>query len=140
LPAKPAYGFGYGLSYARFTYANGKLSGDVDAYQPVVVSADVTNASTREADEVVECDLIPKARPSAPLRKLVAFEKVHLAAGQTRTVTLSLDARTLSLVDAAGNRHVEPGDYALFVGGSLPQHRKGIELPLHVERAVEVAP
>ena len=137
---RPAYGFGFGLSYASFAYAHAQLKGDPDTSLPVTVSADVTNTSARDADEVVECYLIPKARPGVPLRKLVAFEKVHLAAGQTRTVSLVLDARTLSLVDAQGKRHVEPGDYTLFLGGSQPETSLGVSLPLHVERLVEVAP
>ena len=147
---KPAYPFGFGLSYARFTYANGKLEGDLTTGQPITLSVDVTNATRfasldpttdgREADEVVECYLIPHGVAGAPLRKLVGFQKVHLAPGQTRTVSLTLDARALSLVDSAGNRSVEPGVYRLFIGGSQPEHGKGVELPLHVQHRIDVTP
>jgi beta-glucosidase len=137
---QPAYGFGYGLSYASFNYTNGKLSGELTADKSVVASVDVTNTSTREADEVVECYLLPKGKTDAPLRKLVAFDKVHLAAGQKRTVSLQLDARALSLVDAEGNRHVEPGSYTLFIGGSQPDKQHGFTLDLELNQRLDVAP
>jgi beta-glucosidase len=137
---QPAFGFGFGLSYAHFTYANAQLAGTLMAAEPITVRADVTNTSARAADEVVECYLIPQPGPDVPLRKLVGFAKVHLDAGQTRTVSLALDARALSLVDAAGNRHVEPGASTLFLGGGQPGQGSGVEVSLHVEHAIDLAP
>jgi len=43
-------------------------------------------------------------------------------------------------VDSAGNRSVEPGVYRLFIGGSQPEHGKGVELPLHVQHRIDVTP
>jgi beta-glucosidase len=45
---------------------------------------------------------------------------VHLAPGQSRQLTFTLNPRDLSLVDEGGKRSVQPGDYSIFVGGSQP--------------------
>jgi beta-glucosidase len=138
---KPLYPFGFGLSYAHFTYSKPALvHTQLTADTPLEVSVDVTNASGPTGDEVVQCYLVPKNEPGTPLRKLVGFEKVRLAAGQTRTVPLQFDARTLSLVDAEGHRRVEPGDYTLYLGGSQPGDGAGLSLPLHIDQTIEMAP
>ena len=55
-----------------------------------------------------------------PKLELDGFERVNLAAGETKHVTFRLDPRQLSMVDAEGNRSVQPGSYSLAVGGAQP--------------------
>jgi beta-glucosidase len=45
---------------------------------------------------------------------------VHLKAGASRAVTLEVDARAQSQVDAEGRRSVRSGTYTLHVGGGQP--------------------
>jgi beta-glucosidase len=71
-------------------------------------------------DEVVEAYL-KTPQVDGPLRSLVGFERVHLGPGESRVVPLEISARSLSSVDAQGDRSVLPGSYSLAVGGAQPQ-------------------
>jgi beta-glucosidase len=123
---KPLYGFGYGLSYTKFAYSNLKLSSNtVNAGDSLTVEADIRNAGSMDGDEVAELYLVPPASDLAPLRELESFERIHLAAGETKHVQFMLDPRRLSEVDAQGKRSVQPGTYSVFVGGQQPASDAG---------------
>jgi beta-glucosidase len=118
---EPLYGFGYGLSYAKFEYSNLKLSSAaLKAGDALGVDADVRNTSEREGDEVVELYLSFSQSAAAPLRALRGFTRVHLGAGAAQHVHFALDARDLSEVDDKGDRIVAPGAYRISVGGGQP--------------------
>ncbi len=118
---KPLYPFGYGLSYSTFKYDGIKLSAsELSAGDPLSVEVDVKNASSREGDEVAELYLTFPGVPGAPLRALRGFTRVHLGAGESRHLTLTLRPRDLSLVNALGDRVVAPGSYKVSVGGGQP--------------------
>ncbi len=118
----PLYGFGYGLSYASFAYSNLKLSTqNVQAGDPLTVEADVRNTSKVAGDEVAELYLKAPASATAPLQALSGFQRIHLAAGETRHLTFTLNPRNLSLVTATGAHTILPGAYTVSVGGSQPE-------------------
>jgi beta-glucosidase len=117
----PLYGFGDGLSYTTFAYSGAKLSsGTLNAGDPLEVSVKVANTGKVAGDEVVEVYLVPPASDVAPKRELVGFARTHLAAGASKDVTVTIGPRQLSLVDAEGNRAIQPGEYRVFVGGRQP--------------------
>ena len=121
---KPLYPFGYGLSYTRFAYSKLELSKpSIEAGEPLTVSAEVANTGTREGDEVVQLYLgfprFPRL-PGAPRHALRGFTRIHLKAGESRTVRFTLEDRDLSHVDEAGIRKVAAGSYRVFVGGGQP--------------------
>ena len=117
----PLWPFGHGLSYTRFGYGSPVLSHvRLAAGEALTVGVDVRNDGDRAGDEVVQAYLEPPASALAPKRALVAFRRVHLLAGESRRVEMVIDARALSSVDALGARAVEPGHYALTVGGGQP--------------------
>ncbi|ADW71213.1 glycoside hydrolase family 3 C-terminal domain-containing protein [Granulicella tundricola] len=119
--AKPLFEFGYGLSYTTFTYSNIKLSTQtLHAGDPLTVEADVRNTGRVAGDEVAELYLTPPHTAVSPQRALSAFTRVHLAPGELRHVTFTLDPRTLSQVDEKGARAVTPGNYTLSVSGTQP--------------------
>jgi beta-glucosidase len=140
----PLYPFGYGLSYTRFAYTAARLSTTtVQAGKPLTLTVDITNRGQRDGTETVEVYLVPThtdATSLAPLRSLVAFEKVTLRPGDTKTVTTTIDPRQLSLVSADGTRTIQPGDYKLFVGGSQPTPGIGIVLPFTIAGSITLAP
>jgi beta-glucosidase len=118
---KPLYAFGYGLSFASFAYSNLRLSAEkLEAGQPLTVEADVRNAAGITGDEVAELYLEYPQSPSAPLRALKSFERLHLAPGETRHVVFKLNPRELSQVTEKGEHRIMPGSYTVFVGGSQP--------------------
>jgi beta-glucosidase len=127
---KPLWGFGHGLSYTRFGYAT-KSALSVTAGQSLTVTTRVTNTGARAGDEVVQLYLVPPttraASSTAPVlqRQLAGFDRVTLKPGQSRDVTMPVDARTMSLVARDGTRSVVPGAYRLFVGGGQPGDAPG---------------
>jgi beta-glucosidase len=115
------YRFGDGQSYTTFTYSNIKLSTKtLKAGTPLTVEADIHNTGTRAGDEVAELYLTPPQTEVSPKLALAGFTRLHLAPGETRHITLTLDPRTLSQVDAQGNRAITPGTYTLHLAGSQP--------------------
>jgi beta-glucosidase len=116
LEKTPLYSFGYGLSYTTFDYANLVVASDRKT-----ISVAVQNSGGRPGDEVVEAYVIPRGLPAyAPRRWLTAFERVSLAPGERRTVTLPLGPRALSFVDDRGVWRPLPGDADVAVGGGQP--------------------
>ncbi len=118
---QPLYGFGYGLSYTSFVFSPLKLSSkSVQAGQPLTVQAEVKNTGQVAGDEVAELYLAPPQNSLSPQRQLVGFARVHLQPGEVKPVSITLDPRAMSVVDAAGNRAMKAGSYSLFLGGSQP--------------------
>ncbi|HEX2872372.1 MAG TPA: glycoside hydrolase family 3 C-terminal domain-containing protein [Polyangiaceae bacterium] len=127
LAAEPLFPFGFGLSYTRFEYSQLELStteADVSADLQIEVSVTVTNTGLRASDEVVQ--LYVKDLESSvvvPHHELRGVERLHLAAGAARRIHFPLSAKSLSLIDNAGDRLLEPGAFRIFVGGSQPDPR-----------------
>ncbi len=118
---KPLYKFGDGLSYSHFVYSGLKLSASrLAAGATLTVETDVTNAGKVAGDEVAELYLTPPTSSVTPALALEGFQRVHLAAGETRHLTFTLDPRQLSEVDEKGVRAVAPGSYSVSLGGSQP--------------------
>lgn len=115
----PLFPFGFGLGYAQFEL--GGLSVDDSAFEAdgaVSVEATVSNVSDREGAAVVQLYVSDDAASDPrPAKELKAFAKVKLAAGESRQVTLTLDARAFAFFRPQA-RHwlVEDGSFTLRVG------------------------
>jgi beta-glucosidase len=117
----PLYPFGYGLSYSKFEYSNLKVAKSVKAGQSITVTADVTNVSKIAGDEVVQLYLSDtNASVPVPIRNLVGVERINLKAGEKRSVTFTINPRQMSVILDNGKRVIEPGDFAVSVGGKQP--------------------
>ena len=118
---QPLYPFGYGLSFSSFNYSDAKITpAQVGAGTPVTASVHVTNSSPVAGDEVVELYLSHPGIDGAPIRSLAGFQRVHLAASGSQTVTFTLHDRELSTVDDKGVRSVVPGTVEVWIGGGQP--------------------
>jgi len=114
LPETPLFAFGEGLSYTNFAYSNLRLDADARS-----VSVSLQNAGDRAGAETVQVYLRDQVSSVlTPVKRLVAFEKVRLEAGETREVVFSLCREDFSLVLPNERRVVEPGRFTVFVGGS----------------------
>lgn len=121
--------FGYGLSYTDFTYSNmkvtvnGKNVADVDVIKEtdeIIVSADITNTGNCDGAEIVQLyiknPVVYEIRPEKELRD---FAKVFLKAGETKTVTFTLNARAFSYYETRiHDWYAESGDYEILLASS----------------------
>jgi beta-glucosidase len=115
---EPLYPFGYGLSYSSFTYSGASVTPEsTDASSSVVARVVVTNSSSIPGDEVVQLYVSHAGVDGAPLRSLAGFQRVHVAAHASQTVSFTLGPRELSVVDANGVRQVPAGPVDFWVGG-----------------------
>lgn len=121
--------FGYGLSYTDFTYSNMKVTvnsknaTDVDVIKEtdeIIVSADITNTGNCDGAEIVQLyiknPVVYEIRPEKELRD---FAKVFLKAGETKTVTFTLNARAFSYYETRiHDWYAESGDYEILLASS----------------------
>jgi beta-glucosidase len=116
----PLYPFGFGLSYTTFSISNLQVPASAQAGSPVTVTFDVTDTGSMEGAEVAQLYVSdPSAKATRPERELKGFQKVRLAPGETRHVTLTLDARAFSYWDEANHKWtIDPGKFVIRVGNS----------------------
>lgn len=120
IDSNPAYPFGYGLSYSKFGYSNLKVSSNSFTKDgKLTVSVDVTNNSAVDGKEVVQLYIHDHfGSVTRPVKELKGFELTEIKAGQTKTVTFTIDEKTILFYTANNKWEAEPGDFTVFVGGS----------------------
>ena len=138
----PLFPFGFGLSYTTFKYDNLKVApaavvaapaaGAVAAGPHFDVSFDVTNTGTRAGAAVPQVYVGEvQAKVARPAKELKGFAKVMLQPGETRRVTIPLDARSLAYYDVAGKGwRADAGTFKVLVGSSSAQIELTGELKL----------
>jgi beta-glucosidase len=127
------YPFGFGLSYSHFEYGRPEVSAvKVKAGESLTVKVKLKNTSAVDGDEVAQLYVTPPRTEVSPQLALEGFERVHLAAGESREVTFTLDPRALSEVDAKGVRRETGGEYTISLGGSQPERNDGNTVRLRV--------
>lgn len=128
---KPAFAFGHGLSYTSFGYAG--LSARA-ATKAITASFTVRNTGQRRGAAVAQV-YAEGSGWEAP-RRLVGFQKVDLAPGQSKPVTLTIDPRLLADFDAdAKCWRLAPGSYRLTLGGSSAEAAASATLTLTAAHA-----
>lgn len=115
---EPLFPFGHGLGYSTFAMEPRSVDGDTGSV--VRVAVDVRNTGARQGSTVVQCYVEPPVGgPDRPVRTLQAFAKLQLAAGDSSTVVLELEARAFSVWDVDTHRWLVPGGvYRVLVGSS----------------------
>ena len=113
IPKEPMYWFGHGLSYSNFVYGDIRKVSD----SPLVFEVDVTNDSPRDGKETVHWYVSdPVCSVTRPYKELKFFEKRLIRSGATETFRFEVDKlRDLGYIDAAGDRHFEPGLFEILV-------------------------
>ena len=116
---EPQFPFGFGLTYTQFVLSDVALTQDSgDAVAQVTVT--VTNTGEREGAEVVQLYIHDvESSVFRPEKELKGFQKVHLAAGASRTITLTIQPQDLQFFDTKENVwRAEPGQFEALVGTS----------------------
>ena len=93
----------------------------------VILRDDVKNTGAMDGDEVVEVYLTQPKASATPLRQLVGFKRLHLKAGDSAHISMTIEPRSLGQVDDTGNRVILPGDYSVSLGGAQPQDSAAVQ-------------
>jgi len=116
-PASPLYSFGYGLSFSSFKYTDLKANLTEADDLNLSVSVNVKNESDRDGDEVVQLYLRDDVSSVVtPVEQLKAFSRIHIKAGERKTVSFVLHKNDLSLLNQQMQKVVEAGNFTLRVG------------------------
>jgi len=122
---EPLYKFGHGLSYTRFGYSNLLIKDSIKLGEPLQISIDVKNTGEIDGDEVVQVYVKDiEASVRVPIQSLQGFKRVHLKAGETRTISFTLKAKQLALLTDDYQWTVESGVFNIAVGGRQPNARE----------------
>jgi beta-glucosidase len=117
---KPAYEFGFGLSYTKFEYSGLKVaSPDFKGKQTVTVT--VKNIGSIAGREVVQLYVsAPASKIDKPKSELKGFDKTRLLnPGESETITMALNARDLSSFNTAASAWIaDAGKYDVLIGAS----------------------
>ena len=121
----PLYAFGHGLSYTTFTYSDFEATGG----ETVTASFTVTNTGEREGADVPQVYLT--AAPGERRMRLLGFERVALAPGESRRVSVTADARLLARFDGGKQQwRIDGGDHEITLAhaADAPVERVAVRL------------
>jgi beta-glucosidase len=113
----PEYPFGFGLSYTQFAYSGLAVTSDqIRPGEQLTVSAKITNAGAREADEIVQLytrNLVGSV--TRPVRELKGFRRIRLKPGESKTVEFTLGTKDLAYYNAQMQLVTEPGKFHVWI-------------------------
>jgi len=114
----PLFPFGWGLSYTQFDYSGLQLSsGKLDAAGRLTVRVTVKNTGSRDGKHTVELYTHEHYASITPnMKRLRAFKKIFLKAGQSQTVSFTLDKTDIAFVNERLHTVTEPGDFDVMIG------------------------
>ncbi|MGA2075381.1 MAG: glycoside hydrolase family 3 C-terminal domain-containing protein [Terriglobia bacterium] len=112
---EPLFPFGFGLSYTAFSYS----SLEVTPGAQIGVRFTVTNTGSRPGTEIAQVYATLPSSAGEPFKRLVGWEMVSLAAGESKAVSLTLEPKYLSIFNVdKENWELTRGEYKISVGGS----------------------
>ena len=136
---QPLFPFGFGLSYTTFKYANLEIHPVSNAGNASYdVGFDVTNTGQRAGADVAQL-YVSEEHPKVarPAQELKGFSRVALDPGQTRHVTIQLDARSFSWYDVkAKSWHADKGSFTVHVSRSSADPQ--LEGKIYLDKALSL--
>ena len=120
LTGQPLFPFGFGLSYSTFSYSDLQvLPNPMASGGTATVRFTVRNTGNRAGDDVVQMYIRDElASTSRPVMELKGFQRIHLAPGESTTVTFELSSEHLQMLNQEMEWVVEPGTFRIMVGRS----------------------
>jgi beta-glucosidase len=123
----PLYGFGYGLSYTTFKYDALKVTPTVKKDSELTLTVRITNTGKIEGEEVPQLYIMNQdSGIKTPLKSLKGFERIHLKAKESKTITFKLLPEDLSYVTEDGTLKPYSDKIKIAVGGCQPDEKNKI--------------
>lgn len=123
---EPLYPFGYGLSYTTFEYGEISLSSTtMNNEESITASVTVRNTGSSDGAEVVQLyirDLVGSI--TRPVKELKGFEKAHIKAGESKTITFEITPEMLKFYNYDMDFVNEPGEFEVMIGGNSRDTQK----------------
>ena len=114
---EPLFAFGHGLSYTSFAYSG--ASTQVDGGGNVTVSFTLKNTGKVAGAEVAQVYAALPSDPVEPPKRLIGWQKVQLAPGESKSVSVTVKAERLAVWDIAQHQWTRPaGRFTFSVGNS----------------------
>jgi len=112
------YPFGFGLSYTSFSYGDIRLDADQMAQNgKIKATVTIKNTGSRDGDEIAQLYISDcVASISRPVKELKGFQRIHLAAGESKDVTFDVTPELLKYYDSNLNYVLDPGEFLLMIG------------------------
>ena len=117
-PDEPLFAFGFGLSYTRFDLTALELPQRVGRADSLTIRARLTNRGSLAGDEVPQLYIRPRVSPTVTGKRLQAYRRVHLTAGESRDIEFTLPAKSLAVLDAKDQWALQSGIYEVTLGTS----------------------
>ncbi len=136
---KPAYEFGYGLSYTNFAYSDVKLSSS-KFKKEITATVEITNSGKSPGKEVVQLYIsAPTDVLDKPAMELKGFGKTKLLQpGESQTLTFTITADKLASFNTERTSWIaDAGTYTLKVGASSADIKSSKDFKLSKEIVVE---
>jgi len=133
---QPLFDFGFGLSYSHFKLEGLELPARLAADGTLTVRARLTNTSNRAGDEVPQLYVRPRVASTVSGKRLVAYRRVHLGAGETRTIEFAVPAGRLAVLDSGNRWTPAPGTWEVTLGNSA---RGGLSGTFELANSVRAA-
>jgi beta-glucosidase len=134
----PAFPFGHGLSYTTFEIESASVDEAVVSVDATItLRARVSNTGERAGTCVPQLYLTdPVASVTRPVRQLIAFTRVDLAAGETRVVEFEVHTDMAAFTGRDLRRRVEPGDLTLTVARSAGDRGVAVQVTLQGDERI----
>jgi beta-glucosidase len=124
---QPLFAFGYGLSYTTFAYSGLKVDSSAKT-----VRFTIKNTGSRPGTEIAEVYARLPQGADEPYKRLVGWKRVELAAGESRTVTVTIDTRPLqSFNETNESWNLATGAYQVMIGPSSDNTPLTASLAIH---------
>jgi len=136
---KPAYEFGFGLSYTTFSYGKVKVSSD-NFLGKITASLNITNTGSVPGKEVVELYLAaPKGKLDKPSEELKGFAKTRtLKPGESETISITLTPKDLASYNTDSSAWIaDAGEYTVKIGASSLDIKQKASFSLKKDLVVE---
>ncbi|MBB3697804.1 beta-glucosidase BglX [Flammeovirga yaeyamensis] len=126
IPHEPLYPFGYGLSYAKFSY--GEIELDKPQFsmnEELTASIEVTNMGEVEGTETVQMYIRDNVcQITRPVKELKGFQKVNLSPNEIKKVSFTITKDDLTYLDKDLKMAVDAGEFTLFIGPNSSENKQ----------------